>query len=117
VCAGPGRAGAAGDLVEDDLDDLVEGLASLAEKSLLSAGHEVAGEARFEMLETVREFGLEQLAAAGEAAAVRAAHAGYYLALVEASGPVFFGPEPTRRRLGAEQDNIRAALRWTVESG
>ena len=98
-------------------DDLLEGLASLAEKSLLSAGHEVAGEARFEMLETVREFGLEQLAAAGEAAAVRAAHAGYYLALVEASGPVLFGTERARRRLAAEQDNIRSALRWSVEPG
>ena len=95
----------------------MEGLASLAEKSLLSAGHEVAGEARFEMLETVREFGLEQLAAAGEAAAVRAAHAGYYLALVEASGPVLFGTERARRRLAVEQDNIRLALRWSVEHG
>jgi predicted ATPase len=109
VCAGPGRDETGG--------DLLEGLASLAEKSLLSAGHEVAGEARFEMLETVREFGLEQLAAAGEEAAVRAAHARYYLALVEASGPVLFGTERARRRLAVEQDNIRLALRWSVEHG
>ena len=107
--AGPGRDETGG--------DLLEGLASLAEKSLLSAGHEIAGEARFEMLETVREFGLEQLAAAGEEAAVRAAHARYYLALVEASGPVLFGTERARRRLAVEQDNIRLALRWSVEHG
>ena len=69
------------------------------------------------MLETVRAYALEQLAAAGETAAVRAAHAGYYLALVEASGPLFLGAEQIRRRLGAEQDNIRAALRWSVAAG
>jgi predicted ATPase len=109
VCAGPGRAGPGG--------DLVEGLASLAEENLLSAGQEVAGEARFGMLETVREYALEQLAAAGEAAAVRAAHAGYYLALVEASGPVLIGTERTRRRLEAERDNFQAALRWSVQRG
>jgi predicted ATPase len=115
VCAGPGADGPDG--AAGPAGDLVEGLASLAEKSLLSAGPEVAGEARFQMLETVREFGLEQLAGAGEEAAVRAAHARYCLALVESSGPVLFGTERVRRRLAAEQDNIRLALRWSVEHG
>jgi predicted ATPase len=109
VCAGAGPGPPPG--------GLVEGLASLVEKSLLSAEHEIAGEARFLMLETVREFGLEQLAAAGEEAAVRAAHARYYLALVEAAGPVLFGTEGARRRLAVEQDNIRLALRWSVQHG
>ena len=71
------------------------------------------------MLETVREFGLEQLAAAGEAAAVRAAHAGYYLALVEASGPVLFGterdPAPARRP-SRTTSGRRCAGRWSPAS-
>ena len=69
------------------------------------------------MLDTIREFGLERLAAAGEAAELRARHARYYLAMVEAGGPFLLASELRQRRLAAEQDNVRAALRWLVEQG
>ena len=62
------------------------------------------GEPRYLMLETVREFGLERLAASGEEAAIRAAHAAYCLALAERTAPLVRG----RRRRGASRAGARA---------
>jgi predicted ATPase/DNA-binding XRE family transcriptional regulator len=100
-----------------DGGDVLDGLASLVDKSLLAQEESPDGEARFAMLETIREFGLEQLAASGEAAAVRARHTAYFLNMVETAGPVLLGAPGLRLRLAAEQDNIRAALRSLVEQG
>jgi DNA-binding CsgD family transcriptional regulator/tetratricopeptide (TPR) repeat protein len=71
------------------------------------------------MLEPVREFGLECLAASGDEEAVRQAHAGYYLALAEALRPRIEGPEgpETLRRFDGEHPNLQAALRWAVDRG
>jgi len=66
------------------------------------------------MLETIREFALERLAAHGEEAAARKQHAQYYLAQVEATGALLFAAPRDRMRVAAEQDNIQAALRWLV---
>jgi non-specific serine/threonine protein kinase len=72
------------------------------------------------MLETVREFGLEQLVAAGaaEERAVRAAHAAYVMTLAE---PLFDRPyaafEAALSRVDAELDNVRAALAWAEAAG
>ena len=61
-------------------------IASLVDKSLLQQEREPGrDEPRYAMLETMREFGLEQLAASGEEAATREAHAAHYLALAEAA--------------------------------
>ena len=51
-----------------------------------------ADEPRFGMLETIREYGLEQLAASGEAEAIRRRHADFFLALAEALEPALQGP-------------------------
>jgi ATP/maltotriose-dependent transcriptional regulator MalT len=69
------------------------------------------------MLETIREFGLEQLAAAGEEAATRNAHAAWCLALAEEAEPALLGPEQGRwlDRLAAEHGNLRTALAWSIE--
>src|SRR5262249_37739698 len=72
-----------GDLAIDSLD----GLASLIDKSLVRPEEQPDGEPRFGMLETIREFGLEQLTAHGEADAVQRQHAAFFAALVEAAGP------------------------------
>jgi predicted ATPase/DNA-binding CsgD family transcriptional regulator len=75
---------------------------------------------RFTMLETVRELGLEQLAASGEAMAVSRAHAAWYLALAEAAGPEFDAGRdvgPWLQRLDAELPNVRAAMSWLWETG
>ena len=108
-CAGPAMLG----------DEVFQGIETLAEQSLVHPLGAVAGEPRFGTLETVREYGLERLAASGEEPAVRAAHAAHYLALAEQADRVSHGPAQRQwaARLEAEQDNLRAALRWAVEQG
>ena len=71
------------------------------------------------MLETVRAYGLERLAEAGEETQVRDALAGYYLELVETADPLLRTSTQMRwfRVLTAEQDNINAALRWAIAQG
>jgi DNA-binding CsgD family transcriptional regulator len=71
------------------------------------------------MLETVRQFGEELLAAEGEADAVRAAHGAFFAALAEAVAPGFDGAKTIQQRsvLRADQDNFRAALDWFYQRG
>jgi predicted ATPase/DNA-binding XRE family transcriptional regulator len=117
VCGdGPPEGDAAAPLAPLDIE-VIDGVASLVDKSLLRQEEGVGDEPRFAMLDTIREFGLERLAAAGEAAELRARHARHYLAMVEAGGPFLLASELRQRRLAAEQDNVRTALRWLVEQG
>jgi predicted ATPase len=92
-------------------------LGSLLDKSLVLREEGSDGEARFRILHVLREFGLEQLDAAGEGAAMRRAYAGYYLALAEEAGSGLQGPEQKgwRDRLEQEHDNLRAALNWWLQ--
>jgi DNA-binding CsgD family transcriptional regulator/tetratricopeptide (TPR) repeat protein len=71
------------------------------------------------MLETLREFGQEQLRALDEEAAVRAAHAAHVLAVVEAGQARFLGHGQAdwMDELDTEQGNLRAALDWALRSG
>ena len=71
------------------------------------------------MLETIREYGVERAEEAGELAAIREAHARYYLALALDADPHLRGPDQVawRRRLDAEHDNLLAALRYLGETG
>jgi tetratricopeptide (TPR) repeat protein len=75
------------------------------------------GDPRFGMLETVREYALEQLVAAGERDRIAARHAAYFLVLAEEAEPALLGPEQRRwlDRLETEHDNLRAALAWTLD--
>jgi tetratricopeptide (TPR) repeat protein len=68
------------------------------------------------MLETVREFALERLEAAGEAETLRRRHAAYYLTLAEQAVPQLRGPQAQRRleTLEAGHNNLRAALQWSL---
>jgi predicted ATPase/transcriptional regulator with XRE-family HTH domain len=94
--------------------DMLEGLSSLLDKSLVSQEPASNGETRFRMLYVLREFGLEQLGAEGEETITREAHATYYLSLVEETYPQQDGAEQQgrRNRLRQEHDNLRAALNW-----
>jgi non-specific serine/threonine protein kinase len=94
-------------------------LASLVDKHLIYRGEKRGAAPRFDVLETIREFGLEQLAASGEEAATRDAHAAYYLALAEASEvPIYnLGRPEDLARLEAEHANLRAALAWLLDTG
>ncbi len=92
--------------------DILDGIASLVDKSLLQPVASVDDEPRFAMLETIREYAVEQLEASGEADTIRRHHARYYLELVEMAEPAFFGGKWTvgLPRLEEEHENLRAAL-------
>jgi predicted ATPase/transcriptional regulator with XRE-family HTH domain len=96
--------------------DVLEGLAALLDKSLLLQ-EDSSGEVRYRLLYVLREFGLEQLEAAGELDAVREAHAVYSLALAEqAESPQDeAASQGWADRLEQEHDNLRAALTWWLE--
>jgi predicted ATPase/class 3 adenylate cyclase len=103
----------------DDLGvDVLQGIEELVDQSLVRQEQDGAG-ARAVMLETIREYALEQLAAGSEAEAVRARHARRYLALAEEAAPHLLRVE--RRmwlaRLDREHDNLRAAFDFCASSG
>src|SRR5581483_1109227 len=77
-------------------DAVLEGLEALVDHSLLRSAGQPHGQARFQMLETIREYGLEQLAAGNVELETRRAHAAYYAALAEAAEPRLFGSEQVR---------------------
>jgi predicted ATPase/class 3 adenylate cyclase len=94
--------------------DILDGLDSLTQKSLLRPEDGAGGELRFTMLETIREYGLERLDATDEAEAVRRSHAGFFLVVAETAEPQLTSSEQVDwlNRLGAELDNFRSALGW-----
>jgi len=93
-------------------------IASLHDKSLLLQVEE-EGEARFSMLLTVREYGLECLRESGEDGRFQRAHALYYITLAERIEPEYFGIHSTEvlDQLELEYENLRTALTWLIESG
>lgn len=95
--------------------DVVAGVATLLEHSLLRRRAHPDGEPRFGMLETVRVYAAEQLEASGEAPALRDAHAQFYLALADnRSGE---DEDTWQARINSEYENLRAALEHTNRAG
>jgi predicted ATPase/DNA-binding CsgD family transcriptional regulator len=96
--------------------ELLDGLAGLVDASLLRQS-EREGEPRFVMLDTVREFGLEQLRACGEFSHVHSRHADLFLTFAEAAMTRLRGTERTvwLERMERAHSNLRAALAWCVE--
>jgi predicted ATPase/DNA-binding SARP family transcriptional activator/DNA-binding CsgD family transcriptional regulator len=90
-------------------------LAALHDQSLVWTEEGDAGP-RYRLLEPVRQYAAERLAASGEEPTVRARHAAHFLHLAEAAAPHLRGPEAGQwfARLEAEHDNLRAALGWSV---
>jgi predicted ATPase len=91
--------------------DLLDGVASLVDKSLLTHGEGLEGEPRFFMLETIREFAGNELTARNEAETLRQQHEAYFVALVEAAGPRLRSGAQARwlGRLEHERSNLRMA--------
>jgi predicted ATPase len=103
-----------------DLDlDLLDGSASVVDKSLLQRVEQADGESRFMMLETIREYALEKLEASGEGALTRRAHAAYCLVLAEEGAAEQNAAQAAawRARFASEHDNFRAAIAWLAEAG
>ncbi|MDQ6662064.1 MAG: AAA family ATPase [Chloroflexota bacterium] len=97
--------------------DMLDGLASLVDKSLLRQEEQKDGEARFWMLQTLREFGLERAIETGEMEMTQVAHAAYYLSLAEEARPHLRGTDQASwfNQLEQESENLRAALLWLLE--
>jgi predicted ATPase len=105
---------------KSDLDlDLLDGMASMVDKSLLQQFEQANGESRFVMLETIREYALEKLEASGEEALTKRAHAAYCLVLAEEEPTEQSGAEGAEwlERFALEHDNFRASLEWLTKTG
>lgn len=104
---------------EESTGHILENVTSLLDKSLLQTIQQEGKESRLIMLETIREYGLEALAESQEMESARLAHATCYLNLAEQAEPELGGPQQAAwlERLEREHDNLRAALRWSVEPG
>jgi DNA-binding CsgD family transcriptional regulator/Tfp pilus assembly protein PilF len=100
-------------------------LVSLIDKSLVGLDREVAGDARYRLLDTIKEYAARQLAASGEEQALRLRHRDYIVGLVHSIESQGFqrGDPPWQlrliryRRLILERDNCLAALAVTLERG
>lgn len=108
VCTGDGL----------EADEVLGLLAELVDKSLVFV--ETQGEeARYRLLETVRQYARDRLREAGEAEVVARRHRDWYVALADRAQPHLTGPEQGiwLDRLEAEHPNLRAALRWSLDGG
>jgi non-specific serine/threonine protein kinase len=118
--AGGGAGTAAAAAAAAAATGVLDGLEGLVAQSLVRrvapGAAALAGGPRFAMLETVREFALEQLGAAGETEAAGRRHAAHCLALAEAAEVGLRGPDQLTwlRRVNREYDDLRAALGWLV---
>jgi predicted ATPase len=94
--------------------DLLDGLSSLVDKNLVQRMDSLDSEARFVMLETLREYAFERLVSSGEERATRRAHAAYCLVLAEEGNSDLSPPERSRwlARCDLEIDNFRSAVDW-----
>jgi predicted ATPase/DNA-binding CsgD family transcriptional regulator len=101
----------------DGAEWVIDGVASLLDKSLLQQTVHEGEEVRLVLLQTIREYGLECLMSCGELEAAQAAHAAYYLALAEEAAPHLRGADQARfmAQLEREQENLRAALGFLLE--
>jgi predicted ATPase/DNA-binding XRE family transcriptional regulator len=104
--------------VPGDLD-VLHSMAALVNSSLVRRKLRPNADLRFEMLETVREYGFEQLRLSGEDGMTQQAHAAWMLDLVQLAGPELVGSHRATwlTRLEDELGNLWAALAWTFGRG
>jgi predicted ATPase len=97
--------------------DVLDGMASMIDKSLTQQLEGVSAERRFHMLSTIREYALERLAETGEEIATRRAHAAYYLVLAEECGGELTTHPEWLERFDLEHQNFREALEFLIKTG
>jgi predicted ATPase len=95
---------------------VLDGLGRLFDKSLLVVQEPASGDARYRLLEPIRQFAEEQLVARGEHHRFKDRHADFYVALAERSEPEIHRPSAlaVMDMLDREHDNMRVALRWLL---
>ncbi len=102
----------------DELGGALEGISALVDQSLvfLDRNHP---DARYDMLDVVREYAAQRLLEAGETGEIMHRHALYYLLLSEEAEPNFVraGHEDWFRRIDVERSNLRRGMAWTIERG
>ncbi|MGH2555026.1 MAG: adenylate/guanylate cyclase domain-containing protein [Actinomycetota bacterium] len=99
--------------------EILDGLASLLDNSLLRQIETASEEPRFGLLETIREYAGERLDAEFDAEATRRRHAEHFMALAEEAEPHFLAEDAPEwlDRIDLEHDNLLEALGWAVEAG
>ncbi len=102
-----------------EAEDVLDLIGRLVEQSLVAVEQDPDGEARYGMLEPVRQYARDKLEESGEADAVGGAHAAFFLALAEAAEPELRGPHQVGwlDRLEREHGNLRTAVSWFLEHG
>jgi predicted ATPase/DNA-binding SARP family transcriptional activator len=99
-----------------ETEDILDGVSALVDKSLVTM-EPGDGMARYRLLETVRQYGIERLVETGELAAMERRFAEHFLALIEEAEPTLVGGSNAPAllvQLVAEQDNLRAAAHWAL---
>ncbi|MEA2608596.1 MAG: hypothetical protein QOJ75_839 [Chloroflexota bacterium] len=99
--------------------DIGDALSSFVDKSLLRVMDAQHGEPRFAMLETIREYGLEKLAASDDAGPIRRRHQDHFAGLALQAEPELIAAHQKEwlDGLDAEQDNVRSALQSAASDG
>jgi len=98
--------------------DILDSVTELVTKSLVTQEEGPDQASRYRLLETMRAYARQQLAA-GELGRLQRVHAGHFAAFAERAGPELFGPAQLdwQRRIRAERDNLHAAVTWALASG
>lgn len=97
--------------------DVLDGMASLVDKSLAQQVEHVDKEARFIMLSTIREYALERLTDSNDESATRRAHAAYYVVLAEEGAEGIAAQPEWLERFDVEHENFRLAIDYLITNG
>ncbi len=97
--------------------DVLDGMASMVDKSLAQHTEEADTETRFRMLSTIREYALERLAESSDEPPTRRAHAAYYMVLAEEGAQDMVEHLEWLDRFETEHDNFRIALDYLIRTG
>ncbi|MFN2489641.1 MAG: adenylate/guanylate cyclase domain-containing protein [Actinomycetota bacterium] len=104
------------DALRDTGLDTLDAIETMVDSSLVRRSETDYGETRFRLLHTIREFALDQLKDAGEEDATRMRHGAWCLRHVEDVAPRFTAAPEGLESMEMEHDNVRAALRWAIDS-
>ena len=115
VCADPSPSDGLEDSQAIGLVEVVEVLAALVAKSMVSADQLPGGETRYHLLETVRQYAQEKMREASDGAGLRTRHRDYFLSFAEATWRITVRWGMVAKQLEADLDNVRLAVQWSFD--